>query len=86
MGAILANPQVVPHTCHWVTEERIDVPLLIYQIINQPGYLEASFPSLRIILGRNLSNTAWAANVLVTLAFYDLIKILPQSHHLRRDR
>ena len=48
----------------------------------QPGYIEQAWPVLRIIMGNSLSNIQWSANVLITLAFYDFVKVLPQAAHL----
>ena len=82
LGAILSNAQVVPHISYWKPKEDIDIALTLHQIINQPGYIAKVYPSLKIVMGTSLSNTAWTANVLITLAFFDLIKILPLSDKL----
>jgi hypothetical protein len=83
MGAILSNPGAIPPLHMWKPEIDIDIPKVIHSIINQPGYLQQVYPRLRILMGTSFSNLAWTANVLITIAFFDMVRILPQSRYLK---
>lgn len=82
LGMVVANPQVIPRIPLWKPSARLNIPQLILTLINQPGYLEKNFEVLRIIMGDSFHNTAWAANILITLAFFDVIKLLPFAEHI----
>jgi hypothetical protein len=74
---ICATPLVSPSTATWDFVDRADVPRLILTTLKSPGYLEGIWPSLKIIMGSNSGNSAWTAGIATTIAFFDVIKILP---------
>jgi hypothetical protein len=82
MGSILSNPTVVPPLNIWTPDVPINVPKLVRSLINQPGYLQQIYPILKVLMGTSFSNIEWTSNVLVTLAFYDMVKVLPFAQHL----
>lgn len=74
---LCAQPMVTPATPDWDFVDRANVPDLVFGVLRQPGYLDGIWPSLRIVMGTSSGNSAWAAGVATTLAFFDVIRILP---------
>ena len=80
--ALTADPQVIPRLGLWDTGVPINLVDVIRSIIFQPNYLKAIYPSLKIVMGNSLSNFNWASTVVISMAFFDAIKVLPQAIHL----
>lgn len=74
---ICASPLVAPDTNSWTTPLRHKIPALVYETLKKPGYLEGIWPSLKIVMGSNTGNAVWAVGVAITIAFFDVIKMLP---------
>ena len=84
--ALTADPQVIPRLGMWSTEVPIDLVSVIRSIIFQPGYLKVVFPSVKIVMGDSFKNYNWASTVVISMAFFDAIKVLPQAIHLAATR
>ncbi len=80
---LCAQPMVTPATPDWDFVDRANVPDLVFGILRQPGYLEGIWPSLKIVMGTNKANSAWTAGIATTLAFFDIIRILPTLKALK---
>ncbi len=80
---LCAQPMVTPATPDWDFVDRANVPDLVFEVLRQPGYLEGIWPSLRIVMGTNKANSAWTAGIATTLAFFDVIRILPTLKALK---
>lgn len=82
---LCAQPMVTPATTNWDFKDRALIPDMVFTLLKQPGYLEGIWPSLRIIMGTNKGNAAWCSAIAMTLAFFDVIKLLPVHEELRND-
>ena len=82
MHALVANPQVIPRLGLWTPKVPLNIPKIVLAIITQPGYIQQQYPVLKVLMGNSFDNIAWTTNVLITLAFYDCVKVLPFAEHL----
>jgi hypothetical protein len=55
---------------------------MVLALLNQPGYIEGIWPSLKIVMGSNAGNSAWTAGIATTIAFFDVIRTLPALKEL----
>lgn len=85
IASLCAEPLTTPSTTTWDFKDRAMIPDMVLALLNQPGYLEGIFPSLKIIMGSNIGNTAWCAGISTTLAFFDVIRTLPTIKELQKD-
>ncbi len=83
---LCAQPMVTPATPDWDFVDRANVPDLVFGVLRQPGYLDGIWPSLKIVMGTSRGNSAWAAGVATTLAFFDVIRILPTLKDLKNEK
>ena len=75
---LCAQPLVTPSTTEWDFIDRALIPKKILKMLKNPGYLEkVLWPSLKIVMGTNVGNTAWTAEIAITLAYFELIRVLP---------
>lgn len=82
---LCAQPMVTPSTTTWDFKDRANVPDMVLALLNQPGYLEGIWPSLRIVMGSNKGNSAWCAGIATTLAFFDTVRLLPTLKELQDE-
>jgi len=81
--SLCAEPLTTPSTTTWAFAERAEIPAMVLALLNQPGYLEGIWPSLRIVMGSNKGNAAWTAGIATTIAFFDTIRVLPALEELK---
>jgi len=74
---LCGQPLVVPATPTWAFSNNADIPELVHATLKQPGYIEGIWPSLRVVMGTNISNETWSAGIATTIAFFDVIRVLP---------
>lgn len=70
-------PNVVPVMTIWDISSSWDIPKIIYDIIQEPGYIDNIWPCLRIIMGSSQDNIMWTVGVMTTIALFDCIRTLP---------
>jgi len=80
---LCSQPLVTPSTTTWDFVDRAMIPEMVFALLNQPGYLEGVWPSLRIVMGSNKGNSAWTAGISTTIAFFDVIRTLPAIEDLK---
>jgi hypothetical protein len=68
---------VTPSTTTWDFKDRANVPELVLNVLKAPGYIEGIWPSLSVVMGSNKGNAAWSAGIATTIAFFDVIRLLP---------
>ena len=73
---VVQNPTVVPSFTLWDGVSTDRVSRIVYDTIRMRGYVENTWPSLRMVMGTSRDNIEWAANVLCTIALFDVIRIL----------
>ena len=83
--SLCAQPMTTPSTTTWDFKDRAMIPKMVLALLNQPGYLEGIWPSLRIVMGSNKGNAAWTAGISTTIAFFDVIRTLPFVEELKND-
>uniref|UniRef100_A0A6M3KDH4 Uncharacterized protein n=1 Tax=viral metagenome TaxID=1070528 RepID=A0A6M3KDH4_9ZZZZ len=83
---LCAQPMVTPSTTTWDFVERAEIPAMVLALLNQPGYIEGIWPSLRIVMGSNKGNQAWCAGIATTIAFFDVIRTLPAIEELKNEK
>lgn len=83
---LCAQPMVTPSTTGWDFKDRASVPDMVLALLNQPGYLEGIWPSLKIVMGSNKGNSAWCAGISTTIAFFDTIRVLPAIKELKNEK
>ena len=81
--SLCAQPMTTPSTTTWDFKDRASIPDMVLALLNQPGYLEGIWPSLRIVMGSNKGNAAWTAGIATTIAFFDVIRTLPAIVELK---
>lgn len=67
----------IPVPSQWDVPGVLDLSELVWQQTQTDAFLEEVFPSVKMVLGDNMANTQWAAQVLTVLAFFRIIQILP---------
>lgn len=80
---LCADPMTTPSTTTWDFKDRAEVPAMVLALLNQPGYLEGIWPSLRIVMGSNKGNSAWCSGIATTIAFFDVVRTLPALKELQ---
>ena len=80
---LCAEPMTTPSTTTWDYKDRANIPDMVLALLNQPGYLEGIWPSLKIVMGSNAGNAAWTAGISTTIAFFDVIRTLPALKELQ---
>ena len=83
--SLCAQPMTTPSTTTWDFKDRASIPDMVLALLNQPGYLEGIWPSLRIVMGSNKGNAAWTAGIATTIAFFDVIRTLPAIEELKNE-
>ena len=83
--SLCAQPMTTPSTTSWDFRDRAMIPEMVLALLNQPGYLEGIWPSLRIVMGSNKGNSAWCAGIATTIAFFDVIRTLPAIEELKNE-
>ncbi len=83
--SLCAEPMMTPSTTMWDFRDRAQIPDMVLALLNQPGYIEGIWPSLRIVMSSNKGNAAWCAGIATTLAFFDTIRVLPALKELKND-
>ena len=81
---LCAEPMTTPSTTTWDFADRAMIPEMVFALLNQPGYLEGIWPSLKIVMSSNKGNSAWCAGIATTLAFFDVIRTLPAIEELKQ--
>jgi hypothetical protein len=74
---LCSQPMVTPSTTTWDFKDRANVPELVLNVLKAPGYIEGIWPSLSVVMGSNKGNAAWSAGIATTIAFFDVIRLLP---------
>ena len=82
---LCAQPMVTPSTTTWDFADRALIPDMVLALLNQPGYIDGVWPSLKIVMGSNIGNAAWSAGICTTIAFFDVIRTLPALKELQND-
>lgn len=80
--SLCADPMTTPSTTTWDFVDRAKVPDMVFALLNQPGYLEGIWPSLRMVMGSSKGNSAWCAGIATTMAFFDVVRIIPTLKEL----
>jgi len=83
--SLCADPMTTPSTTAWDFVDRAKVPDMVFALLNQPGYLEGIWPSLRMVMGSSKGNSAWCAGIATTIAFFDIVRIIPTLRELDVD-
>ena len=83
--SLCAQPMTTPSTTTWDFKDRAMIPDMVLALLNQPGYLEGIWPSLKIVMGSNVGNAAWCSGIATTIAFFDCIRTLPALKELQND-
>jgi hypothetical protein len=81
---LCSEPLVTPTFTTWDFRDRDKIPDMVFALLNQPGYLEGIWPSLKIVMGSNAGNPAWCAGISTTIAFFDVIRTLPALKELSK--
>ena len=69
-------PIPAPHM--WkIPHQQLDIEELTWQQVQSPAFVEELFPSVKMLLDDNITNTQWAAQIMTVLAFFRVIQILP---------
>jgi len=83
---LCAEPMTTPSTTTWDFAERAEIPAMVFALLNQPGYIEGIWPSLKIVMGSNKGNSAWCAGIATTIAFFDVVRTLPAIEELKNEK
>ncbi len=83
--SLCAEPLMTPSTTMWDFKDRANIPDMVFALLNQPGYIEGIWPSLKIVMGSNAGNSAWSAGISTTIAFFDVVRTLPALKELQND-
>ena len=83
--SLCAQPMTTPSTTTWAFQDRAMIPDMVLALLNQPGYLDSIWPSLKIVMGSNKGNAAWTAGIATTIAFFHTINMLPALKELKQQ-
>ena len=83
--SLCAQPMTTPSTTMWDFKDRAMIPDMVFALLNQPGYIEGIWPSLKIVMGSNKGNAAWTAGIATTIAFFDVVRSLPVVEELKNE-
>ncbi len=83
--SLCAEPLMTHSTTMWDFKDRANIPDMVFALLNQPGYLEGIWPSLKIVMGSNAGNSAWSAGISTTIAFFDVVRTLPALKELQNE-
>jgi hypothetical protein len=67
----------IPSPAQWGIPSHLSIEELVWQQAQTYSFIEEMYPSIKMMLGDNITNTMWAAQVLTVLAFHRVIHILP---------
>lgn len=67
----------IPTPSQWDVPGVLDLAELVWQQTQTYAFIEDNWPSVKMLLGDNVLNTQWAAQIMTVLAFFNVIKILP---------
>lgn len=82
---LCSQPLVTPQTTSWDFADRASIPDMVLTILKTPGYLEGIWPSLKMVMATNKGNTAWTAEIAITLAYFDCIRTIPALVEIKKD-
>jgi len=78
LAQITSNPKITPRISLWDKPNEIDVVVKgVYNVMMSPGFVDNTWPYLKVVMGSSRDNVVWCANVLTTIALFETIKILP---------
>ena len=83
---LCSQPLVITSTTTWAFRDRSKIPEMVFALLNQPGYIDGVWPSLKIVMSSNAGNPAWSAGVLMTIALFDVIRTLPALKELKNEK
>ena len=66
----------IPPPQRWVVGN-LDIVGLVYEQVQSEKFVDENWPSVKMLLGVDTLNTAWAAQTLTVLAIFNIIRILP---------
>lgn len=75
--SISSFPRVLPTPTLWDIPSSIDIARLVYELVMQPGFVENTWPYIRLLMGSSRDNTQWSATVLTSVALFEAVKCLP---------
>ena len=77
INILCSQPMVVPSITTWGFRGWHNLPEAVYLILVEPGFLDAIYPALKIVMGSNIGNVIWTSSIATTLAFFSIIQTLP---------
>ena len=83
---LCSQPLVTPLTTGWDYVDRASIPNMVLTILKTPGYLEGIWPSLKMVMATNKGNTAWTAEIAITLAYFDCIRTIPALVEMKETK
>lgn len=76
LGHVSRIPSVIPSITLWNGPSFEDVAKNVYLTIVALGYVENTWPILKMVMGSSVDNVEWAAGVLCTIALFDTIRVM----------
>jgi hypothetical protein len=67
----------IPPPQRWTCGKNIDIAGIIWEQVQSEKFVDESWPIIKMLLGVDTCNTAWAAQTLTVLALFNIIRILP---------
>jgi hypothetical protein len=67
-------PEAVPDYNNWAVPNPVPAINRLIQTTGDDSYVEKMIPTLRIMLGNNISNWQWAARVLICLTIFKVVE------------
>lgn len=77
--SISSIPKVFPSPTLWDVPNDVDIAALVYQIVLTAGFVENTWPYLRLIMGTSRDNVDWTVAVLTTCALFQALQLLPYT-------
>jgi len=67
----------------------MEIPVMVHARMMDPDYIASIWPSLKIVMGSNIGNLQWTANVATSITLFNVINLLPvivdQFEKLEKD-
>jgi hypothetical protein len=75
---LTTDVSVMQYPIRWArTDLYPKLPTMLTDTLTSPGFLDAIWPQVALVLGASAGNVTWAAKIAGTIAFFALLEVLP---------
>lgn len=75
----------LPERWHIAQSLKNEIESLVYNQVQTESFIDSIWPSIKMLLGPDVSNLVWAAEIATVLAYVNLIRIIPIVQEATED-